>query len=104
MKLEWTQQALHDIDEIMLFIAKDNIDRAISFTEELMDYPWLLITHPYLGVPYSDEYGDRIRMLIFKGYNMIYQVAEDSIIIHVVYNHSQTPPLMKIRRRQIVIR
>lgn len=96
MKLEWTQQALSDIDDIMLFIAKDNIERAISFTDELMDYPNKhLPDHPYLGVPYSREYGDEIRLLIYKGYNIIYQIAGDRIIIHVVYNQSKTPHIRK---------
>lgn len=37
MILKWTEQALQDIDDIMLFIAKDNVEQAISFTDELME-------------------------------------------------------------------
>ena len=38
MNVKWTVEALNDLDEIELFIAKDNIDRALSFVNELIDF------------------------------------------------------------------
>jgi plasmid stabilization system protein ParE len=38
MNVKWTVEALNDLEEIELFIAKDNIDRALSFVNELIDF------------------------------------------------------------------
>lgn len=97
MILKWTEQALQDIDDIMLFIAKDNVERAISFTDELMEQPNRLIDNPYIGVRYSEDYDENIRLLVYKGYNIIYQVEKENIIVHVVYHHSKIPTIIKMK-------
>ena len=38
MNVKWTVEALNDLEEIELFIAKDNIDWALSFVNELIDF------------------------------------------------------------------
>lgn len=38
MNVKWTVEALNDLEEIELFIAKDNIDRSLSFVNELIDF------------------------------------------------------------------
>lgn len=95
MELKWTRDALEDMEDILMYIAKDNVERAISFTDELITCPEILKDNPFIGVRYSDNYPENIRLLIYKSYNIIYEVDihKNSVIIHVVYHHARLPKL-----------
>ena len=50
-KLTYSQNAKDDINNIFDFIADDNLDKAIEFTENIKTELLKLITFPRLGVP-----------------------------------------------------
>jgi len=50
MIVEWSALAQDDLDQIMLYIAQDNAQRAISFTYELWEEADKLKIFPMRGV------------------------------------------------------
>jgi addiction module RelE/StbE family toxin len=79
MSIKWTRAALASVDEIAGFIAKDNPNRATSFTLELQAAVTKLQTHPGMGragrVPGTRE------LVLHKNYIAIYRVRGDDVEI-----------------------
>lgn len=79
MALKWTRTALHSVDEIADFIARDNPRRATSFVLELKDAVNKLQVHPGMGragrVPGTRE------LVLHKNYIAIYRVRGDDVEI-----------------------
>jgi toxin ParE1/3/4 len=77
--LKWTRTALHSVDEIADFIARDNPRRATSFVLELKDAVNKLQVHPGMGragrVPGTRE------LVLHKNYIAIYRVRGDDVEI-----------------------
>ncbi len=83
MELLFSHDAIEDMDNIIIYIAQDNVERAISFWEELEQQAHKLLEFPQLGVELENNY----RVLHYKNYSIGYEVQTDKIIIHKVYNH-----------------
>ena len=49
-KLEWSPDALEDLDVIWMYIAEDSVERASTFVEELQAQARKLIDAPRTGV------------------------------------------------------
>ena len=79
MSIKWTKTALHSVDEIAGYIAKDNRTRASSFVLELQDAVTKLQAHPGMGragrVPGTRE------LVLHKNYIAIYRVRGDNVEI-----------------------
>lgn len=88
MKLAWSNIADDDMANILEFIAQDNLERALSFSEELETEAEKLIQFPEMGAP-LDGYGDIYRELHYKGYSIVYEIKPDEILIHEVFNHNR---------------
>ena len=88
MILEWTHMAEADMDEILYYIAEDNVERAISFTEEIRHEAQKLLEFPMLGVPLiSSNKNDRV--LHYKGYSIVYTIFDSVILITEVYHQTK---------------
>ena len=72
VKVIWTDQAIHDLDNIGEYIAKDSPRYASLTVERLFHSTDILKTQPKLGriVPEFNE--DTIRELIYKSYRLVY--------------------------------
>ena len=73
-KLSWSPVARDDLHDIVLFIARDNPNRAMAFGFELISETDQLQEFPELGriVP---EYRDHnIREIIFRPYRIVYRI------------------------------
>ena len=86
MRLEWSPDALDDLDGIFDYIAQDNPDRAFSFIGELRSGIYVLKDAPRIGTIIQELGDDAFREYYIKGYNFIYEIKEESILIHEVYN------------------
>ena len=76
-KLIWSPAARDDLHNIIVFIARDNPNRAMSFGYELISETDRLQEFPELGrrVP---EYGnDIIREIIFRPYRIVYRINHE---------------------------
>ena len=82
----WTELALDDIREILLFVAKDSPRYALRLTDRFQQIPARLSLDPRLGwrVPEFDL--DHIREVLVRPYRVIYTIRnEDCYIIAVIH-------------------
>jgi len=85
-QINWTLQALDDIDSICLFIARDAPGIACIFAQKLFNATDRLEVFPLSGrvVPEWEE--DSIREIIFGNYRIIYRIKNDIVDILTVHH------------------
>ena len=86
MRLEWSPDALDDLDAIFDYIAQDNPDRAFSFIGELRSKVRILEDTPKIGTVIPEFGDENLREYYIKGYNFMYEITEETVLIHEVYN------------------
>jgi plasmid stabilization system protein ParE len=70
-KLIWSPAARDDLHDIVVFIARDNSNRAVSFGYELISETDRLQEFPELG-PIVPEYrNDNLREIPFRSYRIV---------------------------------
>ena len=89
MIVRWTLEALRDLDEIEQFISYDDIDRALAFIGELLDFGDLLGDYPEKGTQAKWTTDTSIKELYYKEYTFIYEITDDEVIIHEVHNFAK---------------
>ena len=80
MVVKWSVLAQEDLDQIMLYIAQDNAQRAISFTYELWEEVEKLKCFPMRGVRVPER-SENHRVLHYKGYTIYYLLEEDTVVV-----------------------
>ena len=78
-KLEWSPDALEDLDVIWSYIAEDNVERASSFVEELQAQARKLVDDPWTGVIIPELNEEEYREKYYKGYTIVYEVRSDAV-------------------------
>jgi toxin ParE1/3/4 len=73
-KLIWSPAARDDLHDIVVFIARDNPNRAMSFGYELISETDRLEEFPELGRIVPEYKNDIIREVIFRPYRIVYRV------------------------------
>ena len=87
MELEYSEDALEDLDNILEYIAKDSLARALYFIDEIKSKIELLIHFPRLGVSCrSKGIQEDCRVLVFGPYLIFYSVGEDNILVLSIIN------------------
>ena len=86
MRLEWSRDALDDLDEIFDYIASYSVERATEFVNKLRSEARELIDTPRLGTMIPEIGEDAFRELYTHEYNIMYEIKKDTILIHEVYN------------------
>ena len=86
MSLEWSPDALEDLDAIYEVIALDNEDAAFRFVEELRSKARTLLTTPRIGIQIEELDNEAFRELHYKGYSIIYEIRDEAIRVHEIYN------------------
>ena len=95
-QVEWTPQALDDLDAICLFIARDApqvaavfADRAFRATDRLANYPRSGRIVPELAV-------DNMREIILGNYRLIYRIRQDQVQVVTVHHGARRLDLGKV--------
>ena len=76
-KLIWSPAARDDLHDIVVFIARDNPNRAMSFGYELISETDRLQEFPELGRIVPEYRSDWIREIIFRPYRIVYRVDHE---------------------------
>jgi len=76
-KLIWSAAARDDLDNIIVFIARDNPNRAMSFGYELISETDRLQEFPELGRSVPEYRDDNIREIIFRPYRIVYRIDHE---------------------------
>ena len=91
-QLEWRQQALDDLAEIVGFIADDNPDAAQELKDEIEAKAAKLPDHPKLYKSSSRVKGMR-EMVVRKNYIVLYRVTPELVeVVNVLHARRQWPP------------
>ena len=86
-KVRWTHAAGHDLESIVEFIARDNIDIAIQVLSKLREAASKLKTLPERGrvVPELAEVGLRIyREILCPPWRIIYRISASNVFVMAV--------------------
>ena len=82
-KLIWSPAARDDLHNIVVFIARDNPNRAMSFGYELISETDRLQEFPEFGRIVPENRNDDIREIIFRPYRIVYRVNHDTKLCEI---------------------
>jgi plasmid stabilization system protein ParE len=82
-KLIWSPAARDDLHDIVVFIARDDSDRAMSFGYELISEIDRLQEFPESGRIVPEYRNAVIREIIFRPYRIVYRVHPDSKVCEI---------------------
>ncbi|HKV33296.1 MAG TPA: type II toxin-antitoxin system RelE/ParE family toxin [Pyrinomonadaceae bacterium] len=76
-KLIWSPVARDDLHDIVVFIGRDNPNRAMSFGYELISETDRLQEFPESGRIVPEYRNNQIREIIFRPYRIVYRVDDE---------------------------
>lgn len=91
MKIEWTEPARRDLQEIVLYIAQDNPYAARALQVQIRERVTLLQDNPDLGRPGRID-GTRELVMANNPYILPYRVRQDRIEMLAVYHGARKWP------------
>lgn len=89
LDLEWSPDAVDDLDLIWDIIAQDDVDAADVFIDRLRDEARDICRIPKKGHIITEFENENFREVYFKGYTIVYEIREEYILIHEVYNQKR---------------
>jgi toxin ParE1/3/4 len=88
-EINWTDQALQDIDNIAEFISKDSLKYAKIQTQLFFERVEPLCTQPELGRVVPELQKKKIRELIVGNYRIVYRIISLKRIDILTIHHSR---------------
>jgi len=96
MKIEWTEPALLDLENIRDYIRRDSEYYAVRFAEKIIEAVESLEKFPEMGRTVPEVEEETIRELLLHNYRIMYRVEADRIlvltVIHGARDLSQRKP------------
>lgn len=83
-KLTWSPGARDDLHDIVVFIARDNPDRAMSFGYQLISETDRLQIFPRLGRVVPEYQSEELREIIFRPYRIVYRLNHEQKVCEIV--------------------
>ncbi|OPY67299.1 MAG: Plasmid stabilization system protein [Syntrophorhabdaceae bacterium PtaU1.Bin034] len=97
MKILWSPLAIERASEIAEYIARDNVDAAERWVNELFGKVDLLTTFPESGLIVPETRNETIRELVYGNYRIIYRLQEKRISIVTIRHGKQILPVDEIK-------
>lgn len=87
-RVNLSQQAQNDLEQIFYYIADDNSNNATNFILQLEKKIYSLENFPQRHplIPENEFFGTSYRHLIFKKYRVVYRIAEKSVFILRIFH------------------
>ncbi len=79
-----TPQAEEDLEQICEYIARDNVDRARSYRDELVRKAQGIGAHPMMGRVVPGQPDPCVREIVHGAYRVIYEVFDDPLRIFIL--------------------
>ena len=76
-KLTWSPAARDDLHDIIVFIARDNRERAMSFGYQLVSETTRLQKFPEMGRVVPEHRNQHLREIIVRPYRIVYRVDHE---------------------------
>jgi toxin ParE1/3/4 len=94
-RLIFSRSSQRDLDETLLYIARDKPGAAVQFVKKLREKCQLLIGNPLLGEDCS-EVRPQTRRLVYQKYLIFYRVTDATIeITRVIHGARDWPNLLQ---------
>jgi addiction module RelE/StbE family toxin len=81
MRVEWTEPALADLEDIRGYIGKDSEYYAARFVERVIQAVEGLEKFPTMGRMVPEAEDESIRELLFSNYRIMYRVETERILV-----------------------
>lgn len=85
MKINWTKEAMINLQQIEDYISSENPNAAIRLIDKLISLANDLSNFPQKGRIVPELSIDRIREIIYKNYRLVYVIKKSSITILTVF-------------------
>ena len=92
-RIEWTKQAVSDVEEIKEFISRDSPRYGRLVTERIYEATERIKTFPYSGRRVPDFDRDDVREIILGEYRIVYRILGDVAQVLTVFRSSRLFPL-----------
>jgi addiction module RelE/StbE family toxin len=89
-QINWTQQALGDLQAIGDYIARDSPTIAQVFVNRIISAIVRLETFPLSGRVVPESGRESIREIIFRNYRIVYSFDQDDIFILTIFHASKS--------------
>ena len=89
-QINWTKQALRDLEAIGDYIARDSPAIAQVFVNRIINSVIRLESFPLSGRIVPESRRESIREVIFRNYRIVYSLESDTIYILTVFHASQS--------------
>jgi len=95
-KLIWSPAARDDLHDIVVFIGRDNPERAMSFGYELISKTDKLQAFPGMGRIVPEYRNQNIREIIFRPYRIVYRINRERKLCEIarVWQSGRGTPLL----------
>lgn len=95
-KLIWSPAARDDLHAIVVFITRDNPERAMSFGYQLISETDRLQTFPRLGRVVPEHQNEDLREIILRPYRIVYRLNPKRKICEIVrvWHSARGTPLL----------
>lgn len=90
-QVNWTFQALEDIDEIATYLSNNSTQYASYIVDLLLNKGDLLATFPKMGRIVPETNLTSIREIIAKNYRIIYSLPDNDTVHILTVRHSSRP-------------
>lgn len=87
VKVNWTQNAIQDLNDIGDYISKDSIRYSELTVEKLFNSLDILEQHPFAGKMVLEFEDETIRELIRGNYRIVYNIIDDAKIEILTVNN-----------------
>ena len=86
MRVTWSRETGENLAEIEDFIARDSLERAVRFVDDLIDHAEaILADNPRSGRVVPEISNADIRELIYRGYRIVYRFKGNALEILTVF-------------------
>ena len=82
-KVIWTDEAIADLRQLVVFISHDNSAAAVKLGEAIIQKSMILALQPRLGRMLRKTPKDSVRELIVPSYRLIYEIDDLASAIYV---------------------
>jgi toxin ParE1/3/4 len=89
-QINWTKQALGDLEAIGDYIARDSPAIAQVFVDRIINSIVRLESFPLSGRTVPESERESIREIIFRNYRIVYSLENDTIYILTIFHASKS--------------
>jgi plasmid stabilization system protein ParE len=93
-KIVWVEPAIHDLKEIVEYIAEDNTEAALRIGHEVIDHVGILEGFPFIGSCFPRYSKSSVHEILCLKYRIFYRINEKAKVVEIlrVWHTSRDEP------------